>query len=187
MKQDGDITPDREPTAGQDLPEAPAGMEAADTDLAALQQALQEAESRCLRAMADFDNFRRRTQAQQAEASQAEKKRFALDLLEVVDNFQRALDHGAPAGAEEFTAGIRAIHQLLLGVLSRHGVERMDVEGTPFDPNVHEVLDTLPDPDRPDQTVTRVYQDGYLFGGRLLRPALVQVSVRPESPAREEA
>jgi molecular chaperone GrpE len=152
-------------------------------DLARLQQSLQEAENRCVRVMADFDNFRKRTLANQAEANREEKKRLILDLLEVVDNFQRAMEH---AGSEDFVAGIQAIQQQLLSILGRHSLERLEAQDRPFDPNFHEVLDTVAVPDRPDQTITRVYKDGYLFGGRLLRPALVQVAVRPEPPSTED-
>jgi len=152
-------------------------------DLTQLRQSLQEAENRCMRVMADFDNFRKRTLANQAEANREEKKRLILDLLEVVDNFQRALEH---AGSEDFTSGVQAIQQQLLAILGRHGLEKLDAQGRTFDPNFHEVLDTVAASDQPEQTITRVYKEGYLFGGRLLRPALVQVAVRPEPAATEE-
>jgi molecular chaperone GrpE len=152
-------------------------------DLAQLQQSLQEAETRCVRVMADFDNFRKRTLANQAEANREEKRRLILELLEVVDNFQRAMEH---AGSEDFTSGVQAIQQQLLTILGRHGLERLDAQGRPFDPNVHEVLDTVAASDQPEQTITRVYKDGYLFGGKLLRPSLVQVAVCPEPPSSEE-
>jgi molecular chaperone GrpE len=152
-------------------------------DLAQLQQSLQEAEIRCMRVMADFDNFRKRTLANQAEANREEKRRLILELLEVVDNFQRAMEH---AGSEDFTSGVQAIQQQLLTILGRHGLERLDAQDRPFNPNFHEVLDTVGTPDQPEQTITRVYKDGYLCGGRLLRPALVQVAVRPEPPSSED-
>lgn len=167
--------------------EAPVAAEEAGSevlpDLNQLQQSLQEAESRCVRLRADFDNYRKRTLASQAEANQEEKKRLIRDLLDVVDNFQRAMEH---AGSDDFAAGVQAIQQQLLSILDRHGLERLEAEGRNFDPNFHEVLDTVALADQPDQTVTRVYKEGYLFGGRLLRPAMVQVAVRPETPATEE-
>lgn len=148
-------------------------------DLNQLQQSLQEAEIRCVRLRADFDNFRKRTLASQAEANQQEKKRLIRELLDVVDNFQRAMEH---AGSDDFAAGVLAIQQQLLTILGRHGLEKLEAQGRTFDPNFHEVLDTAASADQPDQTITRVYKDGYLFGGRLLRPAMVQVAVRPEPP-----
>ena len=118
-------------------------------DLAQLQQSLQEAENRCMRVMADFDNFRKRTLANQAEANREEKKRLILDLLEVVDNFQRAMEH---AGGEDFVSGMQAIQQQFLSILGRHGLERLEAQDRPFDPNFHEVLDTVarPRPARAD-------------------------------------
>ncbi len=167
--------------------EAPVAAEEAGSevlpDLNQLQQSLQEAESRCVRLRADFDNYRKRTLASQAEANQEEKKRLIRELLDVLDNFQRAMEH---AGSDDFAVGVQAIQQQLLTILGRHGLERLEAEGRNFDPNFHEVLDTVALADQPDQTVTRVYKEGYLFGGRLLRPAMVQVAVRPETPATEE-
>lgn len=152
-------------------------------DLNQLQQSLQEAENRCMRVMADFDNFRKRTLANQTEANREEKKRLILDLLDVMDNFQRAMEH---AGSDDFASGVEAIYQQLLVILGRHGLERFEAQGRTFDPSFHEVLDTVAASDQPEQIITRVYKDGYLFGGRLLRPALVQVAVRPEPPATGE-
>ena len=173
--------------AGQ-LPEAPgaaegeAGSEVL-PDLNQLQQSLQEAENRCIRVMADFDNFRKRTLANQSEANREEKKRLIRDLLEVVDNFQRALEH---AGSDDFAMGVQAIQQQMLTILGRHGLERLDAQGQPFNPKFHEALDAVAVADQPEQTITRVYKDGYLFEGRMLRPALVQVAIRPEPRAEEE-
>ena len=103
-----------------------------------------------------------RALANQAEANREEKRRLILDLLEVVDNFQRAMEH---AGGEDFVSGVQAIQQQLLTILARHGLERLEAQARPFDPNFHEVLDTVGAPDQPEQTITRVYKDGYLFGG----------------------
>lgn len=183
LKAVEDLVAAAAPASGTTEPAAPEAGSEMLPDLTQLQQSLQEAENRCVRVMADFDNFRKRTLANQAEANREEKKRLILDLLEVVDNFQRAMEH---AGSEDFASGVQAIQQQLLAILGRHGLEKLDAQGRTFDPNFHEVLDTLGAPDQPEQTITRVYKEGYLFGGRLLRPALVQVAVRPEPPSTGE-
>jgi molecular chaperone GrpE len=184
----GESRPDfpEDPDAGM-APRLEASAEACDEmmpELTQLQQALTEADNRCLRVMADFENYRKRTLANQAEASQEGKKQLALELLEVVDNFQRALEHAT--GEDEFVTGVRAILQQLLAILGRHGLERLEVMDHPFDPNFHEVLDMVPDPILPEHTITKVYKDGFLFDGRLLRPALVQVSNCPTASGETE-
>jgi len=153
--------------------------------LTRLQEELAASEARTLRALADFDNFRRRTAASAEEAAREQKKALLLELLDVQDNFTRALEHGSGAD-DEFVAGIRAIRQQLEGLLARHQVERVAALGQPFDPRVHDVLDARPDPAVPVDTVDRVYKDGYLFCGKLLRPALVGVAQAAEPPAGEE-
>jgi len=158
----------------------------AETDaVSRLREALAASEERTLRALADFDNFRRRTAAANEEAAREQKKALLLELLEVQDNFTRALDHWT-GDDTEFVAGIRAIRQQLEGLLTRHQVERVAAFGQPFDPRVHDVLDARPDPAVPVDTVDRVYKDGYLFCGKLLRPALVGVAQAAEPPAGEE-
>ncbi|HOS99422.1 MAG TPA: nucleotide exchange factor GrpE [Acidobacteriota bacterium] len=153
-----------------------------------LREALAASEERTLRAVADFDNFRRRTAAANEEAAREQKKALLLDLLEVQDNFTRALEHWT-GDDNEFVAGIRAIRQQLEGLLIRHQVERVAALGQPFDPRVHDVLDARPDPAVSVDTVDRVYKEGYLFCGKLLRPALVGVAQATRAagtPAGEE-
>lgn len=176
----GDVmnsTSSRAAGKGAEVPAAsPDGSDPRDLRIQELEQELQASEDRCLRAMADFENFRRRAASSTVEASREEKGRLVLDLLEVTDNFERALEHMRKTVPPETQAGLEAIRNLLMDTLRRHGVEPVEAQGQIFDPNRHEVLDQVADPDRPDLTVTRVYQTGYTFGGRLLRPARVQVS-----------
>ncbi|HOB53801.1 MAG TPA: nucleotide exchange factor GrpE [Acidobacteriota bacterium] len=166
------------PAAAAPQPEVRPAESAAPADadvVTRLREELAAAEERTLRARADFDNFRRRTAAANEEAAREQKKALLLDLLEVQDNFTRALDHWT-GDDTEFVAGIRAIRQQLEGLLTRHQAERVAALGQPFDPRVHEVLDARPDPTVPVDTVNRVYKEGYLFCGKLLRPALVGVA-----------
>jgi molecular chaperone GrpE len=141
-----------------------------------LRQELKECQNRELRLKADFDNFRRRTNTQLEEERLKYKQLFARDLLEILDNFERALIDDQAAGDTQFREGILAIQSQLGDVLRSHGVVPMEAEpGTPFDPQYHEVLDMADDTELPALSVKQVYQRGYMFKDKVLRPARVQV------------
>jgi molecular chaperone GrpE len=129
-----------------------------------------------LRKSADFDNLKRRT-----EKDKAEYLRFALaeafaDILNVVDNFERALAHRADATGDEFHAGIDMIARQLADTLKKYGVVEVPASGLPFDPNVHEAVMREETESVAPGTVLEVLQKGYLLNDRLLRPARVKVA-----------
>ena len=129
-----------------------------------------------LRKSADFDNLKRRT-----EKDKAEYFRFALaeafaDILNVVDNFERALAHRADATGDEFHAGIDMIARQLADTLKKYGVGEVPASGLPFDPNVHEAVVREETESVAPGTVLEVLQKGYLLNDRLLRPARVKVA-----------
>ncbi|MGZ5427621.1 MAG: nucleotide exchange factor GrpE [Thermoanaerobaculia bacterium] len=129
-----------------------------------------------LRKSADFDNLKRRT-----EKDKAEYLRFALaeafaDILGVVDNFERALNHRADATGDEFHAGIDMIARQLADTLKKYGVVEVPASGLPFDPNVHEAVVRGETESVAPGTVLEVFQKGYLLNDRLLRPARVKVA-----------
>ena len=135
-----------------------------------------------LRKAADFDNLKRRT-----EKDQAEYFRFALaeafaDILNVVDNFERALAHRADATGDEFHAGIDMIARQLADTLKKYGVGEVPASGLPFDPNVHEAVVREETESVAPGTVLEVLQKGYLLNDRLLRPARVKVAA-PQAAA----
>jgi molecular chaperone GrpE (heat shock protein) len=139
-----------------------------------------------LRKSADFDNLKRRT-----EKDKAEFFRFALaeafaDILNVVDNFERALQHRGDATGEEFHAGIDMIARQLADTLKKYGVIEVPARELPFDPNVHEAVVREETETVPPGTVLEVLQKGYLLHDRLLRPARVKVAAKPEAKGREE-
>ena len=132
-----------------------------------------------LRKSADFDNLKRRT-----EKDKAEYLRFALaeafaDILGVVDNFERALNHRADATGDEFHAGIDMIARQLADTLKKYGVVEVPALGLPFDPNVHEAVMREETESVAPGTVLEVFQKGYLLNDRLLRPARVKVAAPP--------
>ena len=145
-----------------------------------LEAALRDAENRFLRAVADFDNYRKRSAVTAQELAAEEKRKLMLELLPVLDNFGLAVTHaGDPANDNDFQQGVTHIYRLLTTALEKNGLEMIPSLLHPFDPRWHEAVDMIIDPSVGDMTVTRVYQEGYRMGGKLLRPARVQVS-RPE-------
>ncbi len=132
-----------------------------------------------LRKAADFDNLKRR-----AEKDKAEYFLFALaeafaDILSVVDNFERALQHRGDASGDDFHAGIDMIARQLADTLKKYGVVEVPALGLPFDPNVHEAVVREETETAAPGTVLEVLQKGYLLHDRLLRPARVKVAAGP--------
>ncbi len=132
-----------------------------------------------LRKSADFDNLKRRT-----EKDKADYFRFALaeaftDVLSVVDNFERALQHRGDATGDEFHAGIDMIARQLAEALKKYGVAEVPARELPFDPNVHEAVVREETERVAPGTVLEVLQKGYLLHDRLLRPARVKVAASP--------
>ncbi len=137
---------------------------------------------RLLRAHADMDNLRKRTEREKADGAKYAITKFALDIVGISDNFQRAVS-AVPAGAAEedgplksVLEGVMMTERAFLQVLERHGVRRIDPQGEPFDPNVHQAVMEQDDEELPAGTVVRVFQLGYMIEDRVLRPAMVVVS-----------
>ena len=137
----------------------------------------QELNSRWLYLRAEFDNFRRRSARDQAETYDRAAREMVLALLPVVDDFERALAH--ETSDPEYARGVELIHQRLMDTLGKAGLEPIDAKGKTFDPNVHEAMGTVPAAEVDDHTVFDELRRGYNFRGRLLRPAMVRVAVRP--------
>jgi molecular chaperone GrpE len=146
---------------------APASAAAADAD--------DPYRDRYVRAIADFDNFRKRTEREKADFFRYAVASVLKDILPVLDNFDRALDHAEEG--DEFHKGVLLIYKQLFEVLQRHGMKPIDEVGVAFDPNIHEAVIREEDPSVPNHTVVAVLQKGYFLHDRLLRPALVKVAV----------
>lgn len=143
----------------------------------------EELKDRLLRLAADMENLRRRTQRDVADARSFGIANFARDMLVVSDNLQRALQAVPPEARESTDNGLKAliegvemIDRLMLSTLERHGVKRIEPEGQKFDPNFHQAMFEVPNPEVPANTVVQVVQPGYVIGERVLRPAMVGVS-----------
>lgn len=138
-----------------------------------------EAEDRQLRLTAEFENFRRRTLKEKQDTFKYGHQNLVKDLLATVDNLERAVVHvegNKDGDFQSLLQGVELVQRELLGVLSKHGVERIEAEGQPFDPAVHEAMAQVPRPDLPANTVIQVLQTGYMLRDRMLRPARVVVS-----------
>lgn len=139
-----------------------------------------------LRKSADFDNLKRRTEKEKTEYFRYALAEAFADVLDVVDNFERALAHRADATGEEFHAGIDMIARQLADTLRKFGVVEVPAKDLPFDPNVHEAVVREETESVAPGTVLEVFQKGYLLNDRLLRPARVKVAAaRAPGDAKE--
>jgi molecular chaperone GrpE len=172
-----------EPVDGGD-DAAPAPQE---VELDRLRQALEaktreadQAVDRYLRAAAELDNVRKRAAREREDYIRTANEALLRDLLPVLDNFDRALQAArAEPGAAAVTAGVELIQRELLRVLEKAGVTSFASVGSPFDPERHEAVATVPAVDQPDMTVVGEIARGYLLHGRVLRAAMVTVATRP--------
>jgi molecular chaperone GrpE len=138
-------------------------------------QEMRDVRDRYLRTLADFENYRKRADREKADFFKYALAATIKDLLPVLDNFDRALEHAEEG--DDFHKGVLLICKQLFDVLQRHGVKPIDESGVHFDPNIHEAVVTEEDPSLPAHTVVAILQKGYYLHDRLLRPALVKVAV----------
>jgi molecular chaperone GrpE len=153
--------------------------------IAALEQEKAQLEDRWVRLQADFDNFRKRTLREKQEALSYGHELVVKDLLPVVDNLERAIEHASASTGADFEGmlqGVELVRRELLAVLAKHGVSPIEAEGEVFDPNLHEALAQMEDDRVPAGRIGRMLQRGYRLRDRLLRPARVMVSKGPGQP-----
>ena len=148
---------------------------AAQAEIERLKQALSREHDMHLRTLADFDNYRKRVQRERESAAQAGKRQLVLALLDVLDDFERALAY-ANTASESMLTGARVIHQGLTDLLQAQGVVPYTSAGQPFDPALHEAVDAI----KTDQATSGVVLDelsrGYRWDDKILRPAHVRVA-----------
>lgn len=191
MTQNGDV-----PAADDDVAPVDGVADAAEpSQISVLEAEKADLKERLLRALADTENMRRRSEREAADARTYAVTNFARDMLTVADNIRRALENAPKAGeaADEalrsVVEGIELTERDLLSTLGRHGVKLLQPEGQKFDPNMHQAMFEIPNDQVPNGTVIQVVQSGYAIGDRVLRPALVGVAkggARPSSPTDGE-
>jgi molecular chaperone GrpE len=127
------------------------------------------------RLQAEFDNYRKRMMREQTEIASRASARLVERLLVVLDSFDRALAHGSTGD------GLELVRKELMSVLAAEGLEAIDAFGKPFDPNLHEAVESHEQDDVSEPTCTEVYRTGYLLKGKVLRPSMVVVARPPEA------
>ena len=147
---------------------------------------LEELRQSMLRSQADFANYRKRIEKERFEDSKRATARVVEGLIPVIDGFEHALAAHREAEYENYRKGFELIYKQLLDNVAKLGVERIDPVGKPFDPHLHQAMDRTETTDEKDGTILQVFQPGYVFHGRVLRPAMVRVAVHP-NPASKEA
>ena len=166
--------------------ETQSGENQAATDSSELETALaerdraladkEELRDQLLRTQAEFDNIRKRLQREHDEFRQYASMATIESLLPIVDDFERAV--AAPGVDPEIRKGLELVHNRIVDVFTRCGLKPIDSEGH-FDPNLHQAVDRAStEHDHEDQKILEVYQKGYLYKEKLLRPAMVKVAVK---------
>jgi molecular chaperone GrpE len=163
--------------------EEAADFEDEDDPVARLEVELADLRDRSLRTLADFENYRKRTERERRDLKLYASSEVMRELLPVVDNLHRALDAGG--SLEDLRTGVEMIVRQVREVLRQHGVEPVAAEGEAFDPTLHEAVTREESSEVDHPTVVQELQTGYRMHDRLLRPALVRVAV-PEEDATED-
>ncbi len=149
--------------------------------LEALENEKNEASDRLLRTMAEFDNYKKRVAREKGDILKYGNEKFAVDLLSVMDNFERSLEQAKTAQEiEPVIEGIEMILKQFVSTLEKFHIKSFESKGEPFDPEKHEAMAQQEHDDYEEDTVIEEYQKGYLLKERLLRPARVIVSKSPE-------
>jgi molecular chaperone GrpE len=150
---------------------------AAEEKLQSVMGDLDELKDRHRRKLAEFENMRKRTEREKGEYLRVALGKFIGDFLTISDDFDRALAHATPEEkATDFGQGVGLIQRKLAELWKKYGLEEIDTSGS-FDPNVHEAVATEPSKDLPKDTILEVMRKGYKLNDKLIRPALVKVTV----------
>lgn len=188
--------PDAAAEAGTAPPQAQAYVDptfAAEAQVLLLESEVAELKDKFVRAHAEMENLRKRTEREKADTSKYAISKFAGDVLAVADNLQRALAAFADAGTEPdpqtkaLIDGVELTDTELAKALERHGVRKIEALGSVFDPNFHQAVMEEENKDVAAGTVLRVFQEGYTIGDRVLRPTMVVVARGGFKPVKEAA
>ena len=158
---------------------------AADAEVAKIAGELNELRQTLMRRQADFDNYRKRIEKERADDAKRSTARVVESLIPIIDGFEQALLAHREAEYESYRKGFELIYRQLLDNVTRLGVERTDPLGKQFDPHLHQAMDRTETVDQEDGTILQVFQPGYVFHGRVLRPAMVRVAVHPGGASKE--
>jgi len=176
MSENFDVHSEDSPDESLSPPEIVSGLEGGASE----SQELKEWQDKYIRLLADFDNYRKRVAREQEESRKFANESLLRAFLPVVDNLERALQHVGEARnipeCQSLVEGVRLTHKQFLELLEKNHVVRVQSEGVPFDPEVHEAVGFTESGAIPEGTIVDVYQQGYRIHNRLVRPAMVTVS-----------
>lgn len=138
-----------------------------------------------IRRQADFENYKKRMERERAEGRARAHAVLVESLLPILDGFERALEAHGDASYEEHRKGFELIYRQLFDALARYGLEPIEALGKPFDPHLHHAVERVESAEHDDGTVIEEHQRGYLLGGKVLRPSMVRVAMKPRAGADE--
>jgi len=144
----------------------------------------QELTNTLLRRQADFDNYRKRVEKERSQDRHRGAEVLVEQMLPVLDGLDRALDLVKGSANEEFRKGFELIRRQLWDVLAKQGLSRIESLGKEFDPNFHHAIENVETNEHPEGTVVDELQSGYIFHGRVIRPAMVRVAAE-KAPAKK--
>jgi len=185
-KKGGENSPDSSAAADSSAETNPIEAEyaSADAEVGKLAKDLEDLRQTLLRRQADFDNYRKRVEKERSEDSRRSTARVIEALIPVVDSFDQALaSHREPEYAN-YRKGFELIHKQLIDNIAKLGAERIDPVGMTFDPHLHQAMDRTETTEKDEGTILQVFQPGYIFHGRVLRPAMVRVAVHPSAASK---
>ena len=153
-------------------------VEQKEEEISELREANRKQQSEYLRQVAEQDNLRKRLDREKAEFYQYALADVFKEILGILDNFERALEiDGTAENEQSFREGVEMIHRQILDLLGKYDVNPIQAENSVFDPNIHQAFMTEESEDIQSPEISQVFQSGYMIGQRLLRPALVKVTV----------
>ncbi len=182
MVDSGDSTKEPGQAGGQSSPPDDPGARVweLEKELEAVRDEARQSQERWLRERADLENVKKRAAKERVDTIRYANETVLRDLLSVVDNLERAVDHARGGGnGKPLIDGVELVLKSLLDVLERHGVTRLQAKGARFDPAHHEAMAHVETGEHEPNSVVEEHQPGYRLNERLLRPALVSVAKAP--------
>ena len=185
----------QEPVAGEEVEqevmvevvEPELELENEQEELQKAQDEVKAAQDQYLRTLADMDNLRKRTQREKEELAKFANENILRDVLPVLDNLERAVEHAEQAHSSEgLLVGVQMTLTQFYQVLKKFGVDPVESIGQPFDPALHQAMGQVETADCPSNSVAQEMQKGYVLNERLLRPAMVMIAKAPAVPTASE-
>jgi len=169
-----------------DAASSPAPTSERDSELEQLQKEASDMRELAQRKQAEFENYRKRMERERLDLAGYAGADVVKEVLPVLDNLERARTYAAGSSEEQLRDGVAIIHRQLQEVLTRLGLTEVESQWKPFEPHFHEAVSQIETAEHPEGTVLEVFQKGYLFKDRLLRPAMVSVARAPSRGGEDE-